>query len=68
MNAFDISNVTATKSGGMYKIAADEGYYIHLPEHDENMYKRVVLLHESYDFGLVEVVAVEDLPEGAEIF
>ena len=67
MKVFDISNITTKEIGGMYLITADSGYCIHLPEHDELIYKGAVALQPFYDFSKIEVVAVADLPEGAEI-
>lgn len=67
MKALQITNATVKEIGGMYIITANEGYCLHLPEHDENIYKGAVALQPTYDFGKVKVVAVADLPDGAEI-
>ena len=67
MKAFDILNTTTEEFGGMYIITADDGYCMHLPEHDEQIYKGAVALQPTYDFSLVQVLAKEDVPEGAEI-
>ncbi len=67
MEALQITNTTVKEVGGMYLITADSGYCIHLPEHEEFMYKGAVALQPTYDFIKVKVVAVADLPEGAKI-
>lgn len=70
MNVYDLQNVTVEAVGDpvvCYRIRANAGYYIHLPEHEENSYTTVVILRTAYDFSTVEIVAESDLPEGAEI-
>lgn len=55
----------------VYRIKADEGWYIHLNDGDEereNAWKTSVALSANYDFSLVQIVAEADLPEGAEIY
>jgi hypothetical protein len=67
---YDIPNVTVVAMGDpvvIYRITADEGYYIHLPEHDDLQYTTIVGLVPSYDFSKVQVVAEADLPAGADI-
>lgn len=67
---YDIPNVTVDPLGNpviMYRITANAGYYIHLPEHEEMQYTTIVGLLASYDFSTVQVVAEADLPEGADI-
>ena len=54
----------------MYRVTANEGWYIHLNdgvEDTENIWKGVVGLPVNYDFSLVEIRAEADLPECAEI-
>ena len=72
MSVYDIQNVTVNPvtSGGVvlgYTITANDGYYIHLPQHDELSYTTIVILRAAYDFSTVEVVHESELPEGAEI-
>ena len=69
MTVYDIPHVTVTPvaNGRMFLIVADEGWYIHCPEHEELVYKGAVGLRADYDFSLVQIVAEADLPEGAEI-
>ena len=69
MSAYDLQHVTVTPkaNGAMYLIVADEGWYIHCPEHDPLVYKGAVALLATYDFSTVQIVAEADLPEGAEI-
>lgn len=69
MTVYDIPHVTVTPvaNGRMFLIVADEGWYIHCPEHEELVYKGAVGLRADYDFSQVQIVAEADLPEGAEI-
>ena len=72
MSVYDIPNVTVepVTSGSVvlgYTITANNGYYIHLPQHDELSYTTIVILRAAYDFSTVEVVHESELPEGAEI-
>jgi hypothetical protein len=69
MTVYDLPHVTVTPKAndGMFLIQADEGWCIHLPEHGEGVYKRSVGLLATYDFSTVQIINVNDLPEGAEI-
>lgn len=69
MTVYDIPHVTVTPvaNGRMFLIVADEGWYIHCPEHEELVYKGAVGLRADYDFSQIQIVAEADLPEGAEI-
>ena len=54
----------------MYRIIANEGWYIHLNDGIEdtaNVYKGAVVLNTAYDFSKVEIVPESELPEDAEI-
>lgn len=51
-----------------YRIRSNDGWYIHLPQHDELVYKTVVALRYDYDFSTVQIVTEADLPEGSEIW
>ena len=74
MTVYEIPNinhctVTPISSGGNvlgYRINANEGWYIHLPEHAENSYTTVVVLLASRDFSTVQIIAEADLPPDAE--
>ena len=64
----NIENCTVTVIGIMYKIVANEGWYINVNvEGNENLYKGAVALLSTFDFSLVTVVPESELPEGAEI-
>lgn len=74
MTVYEISNIehcTVTPVGNMgYRIIANEGWYIHLNDGDEetsNLWKGAVVLLADYDFSKVEIRAEADLPESAEI-
>ena len=51
----------------LYRVTTEEGYCIHTPKMDENMYKTTTFLYATDDLSAVEIIAVTDLPEGAEI-
>ena len=67
MSVYEIPNVTVEAVGSMYRITANDGWCIHLPQHEELVYKKVVMLRAAFDFSTVQVIAETDLPEGAEI-
>ena len=75
MTVYEIPNinhctVTPKANGGMYLIVANEGWYIHLNDGDEetaNLYKGAVALLATYPFEQVQIIAEADLPENAEI-
>lgn len=67
MTVFEIPNVTVEVFANMYRLTANDGYVIHLPQHEEFVYKKVVILQHTFDFNTVQIVAESDLPEGAEI-
>lgn len=74
MTVYEIPNienctVESMASGRMYRITANEGWYIHVNgvEGNENLYKGAVILQATYDFSTVEIVPESELPEDAEI-
>lgn len=73
MTIYEIPNIehcTVTPIGGMYRIVAHEGWYIHLNDGIEdtlNVYKGAVILNTGYPFEQVEIIPESELPEGAEI-
>ena len=70
MSVYDLQNVVITPVGNPvigYKINSVAGWYIHLPEHDDFVYKTTVILRTDYDFSTVQIVAEADLPADAEI-
>lgn len=71
MSVYELEHVTIEAIGDpakMYRITAEPGWYIHLPEHEELVYKTVVALLATYDFSAVQIVAAADLPPDAEIY
>ena len=74
MTVYEIPNienctVEPMASGRMYRITANEGWYIHVNgvEGNENLYKGAVILQATYDFSQVEIIPESELPEDAEI-
>ena len=70
MSVYDLQHVTIEEVGNPaigYRINTLPGWCIHLPQHEELMYTTAVLLRADYDFSTVQIVSVNDLPEGAEI-
>lgn len=78
MTVYEILNiehctVTPMFNGGMFKIEANPGWYICLHEETEGddsnvtSWTTLVFLQSSYNFAQIEILAEEDLPEGAEI-
>lgn len=66
MTVYDLSNVTVVPVGDparAYRINSNEGYYIHLPSYEDNVFTTAVVLLASYDFSTVQIVAEADLPE-----
>lgn len=69
MTVYELQHVTVTPmaGGNMFKIKTDEGWCLHCPEHDELVYKTVVILRYDYDFSTIQIIPVTELPEGAEV-
>lgn len=73
MTVYEIPNIehcTVTLIGSMYRIVANDGWYIHIIYGDEavdNIYKGAVILQSTFDFSTVEIIPESELPEGAEI-
>jgi hypothetical protein len=71
MTVYEIPNiehctVTEFSNGGMFRIVTNEGWYIHLPQHEENSYTTAVILRETYDFSTVQIIPASELPPDAE--
>lgn len=67
MTVYDIPNVTVEPMGNpvaRYRIRTLEGYVIKLPVYEELEYKTVAILQLNYDFSLVQVLPISELPEG----
>ena len=75
MTVYEIPNienctVESMAGGRMFRITANEGWYIHLNDGDEetaNYYKTVVALLATYPFEQVQIIPESELPEDAEI-
>ena len=65
MKIYDIPYITVEETGGMYRINADDGWCIHLPQHEEDVYKKAVALPENYEFDTMQIVSQTEV-EGAE--
>lgn len=50
----------------MYRITMEEGYWIHKPSFEENMWKQSTSIYPDEDLTAIQIVAEADLPEGAE--
>ena len=73
MTVYEIPNINhctveEVANGRMYRIIANEGWYINVNvEGNENLYKGAVALLSTFDFSLVTIVPESELPEDAEI-
>ena len=70
MSVYDLQHVIIEAIGNpviCYRINTEPGWCIHLPQHEDLMYTTAVVLRTDYDFSLVQIINVNDLPEGAEI-
>jgi hypothetical protein len=70
MTVYDIPNITVEEMGNpvrYYRIFAEPGYVIKLPEYEETVYKTVAIFTLDYDFSTVQIIAESDLPADAEI-
>lgn len=48
-----------------YFVRAEEGYYIHKPTFEENMYKTSTVFYPHDDLGAIVVIPASELPEDA---
>lgn len=69
MTVYDIPNiencdVVAMVNGKMFKIITHEGWVISLPYYEENNYTTAVILQDSFDFSVVQILNINELPEG----
>ena len=68
MSVYELPNVTVTPVGNIaYRIRANEGYYIKIPEYEALEYRTYQILETTYDFSTVQIVAESDLPEDCVI-
>jgi hypothetical protein len=76
MTVYEIPNIehcTVEEIGNpavMYRITANEGWYIHLNngiEDTANVWKTVVAINARIDMSIVQIVPESELPEDAEI-
>ena len=73
MSIYEVPNIQHCdiEEGNLwYRIISHDGWYIHLNngvEDTENVWKTAVVLLKTTDFSILQIVAEEDLPEGAEI-
>ena len=67
MTVYDIPNVTVEPMGEpvfRYRIRTLDGYVIKLSAYEELEYKTVAILLRTYDFSLVQIVPIGELPDG----
>ena len=62
----NIENCNVRQVANSYLITTNEGWYIHLPEHEENSYTTAVFLLATYDFSTVQIIPASELPPDAE--
>lgn len=73
MTVYEIPNIehcTVEEIGNpviMYRICSNDGWYIHLAQAEDLIYKGAVALRYDFDFSTVQIVAEADLPPDAEI-
>ena len=70
MTVYEVPNIEhcdVRQIANSYRIVTHEGWYIHLPEHEENSYTTAVFLLATYDFSTVQIIAEADLPADAVI-
>lgn len=70
MTVYEVPNIEhcdVRQIANSYRLVTHEGWYIHLPEHEENSYTTAVFLLATYDFSTVLIIPASELPEGAEI-
>lgn len=63
----NIENCNVRQIGGSFRIIANDGWVIKLPEYDENVYSTAVILRETYDFSTVQILSVSSLEGDYEI-
>lgn len=50
-----------------YHVRTEEGYYIHKPTFEENLYKTSTIIYPTDDVDGIIIIPESELPEGAEI-
>lgn len=50
-----------------YAVTTEEGYWIHVPELGENVWKTATSIYPTDDLANIQIVHESDLPEGAEL-
>lgn len=69
MTVFDLPHLAEVReigTSGIYKVTTEEGYWIRTPGMSENVWKTVTFIYPNEDLTAIQIVATEDLPEGAE--
>lgn len=73
MTVYEIPNIehcTVEEIGNpalMYRIRTNEGWVIHLPTYEDNVYSTVIALRNNYDFSTVQILPVSSLDGDYEI-
>lgn len=62
-----IASIRAVGSMGAYRVQTEEGYWIHLPSFEENVWKTITLIYPTDDLSAIQIVHESELPEGAEL-
>ena len=70
MTVYDLPHIASIEPFGnpvvLYRIVMEEGYWIHKPSFEENMWKTATSILANEDLTAIQIVATADLPEGAE--
>lgn len=70
MTVFDLphlAQVTEVGTSGIYRVITEEGYWIRKPTFTENVWKTATIIYPADDLTVIQILATEDLPEGAEL-
>lgn len=66
MKVYDVLHISVEEIGGMYRVNADDGWCIHLPEHEKGVYKKAVALPMEYDFNTMQVIEETEISRAEE--
>lgn len=70
MTVYDLPHIAEVREMGTtgdYRVTTEEGYWIRKPTFTENVWKTVTFIYPTDDLTAIQIVATEDLPEGAEM-
>lgn len=70
MTVYEIPNIehcTVRQIGNAFKITTNEGWVIHLPSYEDNVYSTAIILLATDDFSVVEILPISSLEGDYEI-